>query len=166
MTTGEYTSSALAAKAFKDAFFAAAVTNHASDNGVRVSYGHPGSGTRGVDDLIAVKNVRVTADWGPMGIRHARDVILELDVEYSAFISGVDDDDKSATDRAYALLDVDDAYCRRAPAYNGDSTLGGVVRDCMLTSSESAGVTDNAFLAQGRLIVVLATFTARARITD
>jgi len=133
-------------------------TVFAADANVGVYLGHPGM----VDpdqDMVLFLDVHATQDPATLANR-SRDETVELDVMFSSFIAG-QDDDSAATARVYALVGQLEQYCRVT-----DPTLGGAVLWCFLTEHQSKGATAPESLPGGRLIYVLARFTARARISN
>lgn len=149
--------SASAAQAFKDAFVVAIVTAIA-DPTVLVTYGHPGMSK--VDDMIGVFKVTSSQTQATVSPNRSREEILTLEIVVSCFRGGGQDQEQVAGDAAYTLLKKIEFYARQT-----DTTIGGTVRDCFLTSHEAEGATDPAFLAEGRCIEITATFTAHVRIT-
>lgn len=155
------TATSTRAAEFKNAFHTAAVALWATaEPDVQVAFGHPGKFQ--ADDIVAFG--RVTSDQVPptMGTNRSREETLTQEVMFSIYRGGTGTDvEKVCSDRAYQLLDDLSEMVRVT-----DTTLGGVVRDCFLTSHESDGETDAAVLAKGRLIEIRATFTAHTRITS
>lgn len=149
---------ATAAPAFKDALFAVCQTLFAGD-GVQVSFGHPGQSQ--VNDIVAVTRVRTQQEPVTLTPRRTREETLQADVVFSVYRGGGPEMEQVCSDRAYALLAELEEYVRFT-----DTTLGGVVRHCFLVETDSDGLTDDGFLANGRLIEVTATFEAVARITS
>lgn len=149
---------ASAAPAFKDALFTVCQTLFAGD-GVQVSFGHPGQSQ--INDIVAV--TRVSSQQEPITLtpRRTREETLTAEVVFSVYRGGGPDMEQVCSDRAYALLAELEEYVRVT-----DTSLGSVVRHCFLVSTDSDGMTDEAFLANGRLIEVTATFEAVARITS
>ncbi len=131
-----------------------------ADDPVRVSFGYPGSG-RDHDDLIVFTELETGQVPGPLGTNRARDEDIDVTVEISSFRAGFAEDDLVP---AAAVTD----YLRRLEQYVRvtDTTLGGRCQRCFVTRTVSGGIADPAVLAQGRLILLEATFTARVRITN
>lgn len=148
------------AGAFKTAMVTACRTA-ITDTNVTVCYGHPGQYQP--DDIIAVGRITCTQVPGPISrTNRARDVTLTAEVHVSCFRGGPDPEtEKLAGDRAYALLSLIEEQVRVT-----DTTLGGLVWWCFCTDHDSDGITDPQMLAKGRLVEILATFTAQARITN
>lgn len=154
------TSTSTVAAAFKDSFYQVAVDMFHDDPQVLVSYGHPG--TQNNDDLICFLNVSTTQDIANLSATNrSREESLTLDIYIRSMRAGELDNDRVPTERVYELLGMLENYVRTT-----DTTLGGVVRQCFLTGSESEGLTDRSLLAKGRQIDCVARFTALARITN
>lgn len=147
-----------AAPAYKNALHAACVSLWAGQ-AVQVSFGHPGQSQ--VNDIVAV--TRVSAQQEPVTLtpRRTREEALQAEVVFSIYRGGGPEMEKVCSDRAYELLGQLEQHVRVT-----DTTLGGAVRHCFLTDHDSTGTTDEAFLANGRLIEVTATFEAVARISS
>jgi hypothetical protein len=147
---------------FKNAFFSMAQQLLAADpdtEAVYVVFGQPG--TLEPDDIIKIGRVEARQESATLGTNRAREETLTLEVTISCYRGGGPEMEQVASDRAYHLLRLLAEQVR-----TGDTTLGGVVRWCFLTSSESDGATDPDDIAQGRTIDVAATFTAAARVTN
>lgn len=146
-----------AAAAFKDAMVTAATTA-VNDPTVLVCYGHPG--IQQPDDIVSVGRVTSTQEPGPMSnTNRSRTNTLTVDLTISIFRRGGADQEQVAGDRAYSLLSAVEEYVRVT-----DTTVGGTVMWCFLTSHTSDGATDPTLLTQGRCIEITATFTAYTRI--
>ena len=146
-----------AAAAFKDAMVVAATTA-VNDSTVLVCYGHPG--TEQPDDIVSFGRVTSTQEPGPMSsTNRSRTNTLTVDLTISIYRAGGPEQEKAAGDRAYALLSAIEEYVRVT-----DTTVGGNVLWCFLTSHSSDGATDPALIAKGRCIEIAATFTAYTRI--
>jgi len=146
------------APAFKDAFYAMAKTQ--LPKSTQVSFGHPGISNQ--PDIVACLDLTSEqAEATLSAARRTREETLTLEVMVSCFRNGYGDSDKVVSDAAYALLGTLEEYVRTT-----DTTLGGVVRECFLTSHTSTGYTDPQSLAQGRTIDIRAIFTAHARISS
>lgn len=140
----------------KDALYSAAVQLWA-DTDVQVTFGHPGQYM--ADDLVALTRVSTTQEPATLGTNRGRDELIEIDVQISIARGGGPEMEKVASDRAYELLGQLERHVRVT-----DTTLGGVVRECFVLSTESTGTTNPKILAEGRLIEILATFGAKARV--
>lgn len=130
-----------------------------ADPSVQVSYGAMGSADPGSDQVVFL-DVNGNQEPATMGTGRSRDETLTLDVGFSCFRAGVDDD-REPTEGAYALLSRLEDHLRTT-----DPTVGGAVLWCFLTEHQSVGRTVTGNLGAGRLIYVLARFTARARISN
>jgi hypothetical protein len=150
-----------AAAAFKDAFVALAegIWNQTSSP-VLVSFGHPGQ--KQPDDIVGFLDVRTEQDPATFGTNRGREEVLEIDVLVSCYRGGGPAQEKVASDRAYELLGLLEA----AVHYGVGTTVGSTVRECFLIRTTSDGRTDPNEIAKGRTIEVLATFQARARISN
>lgn len=147
---------------FKDAMYAACLTLYADSGAtpVAVSYGLP-SVVPDEGDVIILNAVRSTQQFATMATNRTREEILELDVQINSRVGGGQESEQTAGARAYALLGILENYVRTT-----NSTLGGLVRWCYLTSHSSTGMTDPVNVPAGRWITVDATFTAPARISN
>lgn len=154
------TNTSTVAAAFKSAFYEVAVDMFQDDPQVLVSYGHPGLESN--DDIIAFLNLSTTQEIATLSATgRTREETLTLDVYIRSFRAGEADNDREPTERVAELLGMLENYVRTT-----DTTLGGVVRQCFLTGSESEGLTDKTLLARGRQIDCVARFTAQARISN
>lgn len=147
------------AYAFNNAFFEMAQNLFVDDTKVLISDGHPGMEKN--DDMIVLLDVRTTQDPANLGTNRSREETLELDVMVSSYRAGYANGDNEVKRRVYEMLGLLENSCRTT-----DTTLGGVVRECFLTSSRTTGSTDNDVLAAGRMVDCIATFTAHARISN
>jgi hypothetical protein len=93
--------------------------------------------------------------------RRTREETLTLEVIISCWRGGGPEQEDIVDARADELLGLLSEYCRVT-----DPTVGGSVRECMLTGYACAPATDQEVLASGRMQVLTATFTAHARITS
>lgn len=160
MTSGMSLTSALAA--YKDAFYSLCQTLWpAATTDVQVSYGHPGVSQR--PDIIALMDVSSQQVEANLGNLRSREETLTLKVVISCFRAGNADNDKVPFDAAIAFLAQLENAIR---PMSGDTTLGGVVRECGLTDVISTGYTDQQSLAHGRTIDLECTFTAKCRVTS
>lgn len=127
------------------------------DDGVLVVMGPPESGYL-PDDVVQVQGVEISQDIATMGPTRGREESLAVDVLVSCGTGGGPEVDEPLTEHAYELLGRLEFYCRVT-----DTTLGGVVRHCFLTSARSDGAGPDE-TADGRFIEITATFTAAARV--
>lgn len=124
---------------------------------VLVAPGMPG--TFQPDEIVSVTRLQVEHDFATMGTNRSREETLRVDVVFSCLFGGGGEQELPAQERAFELLGHIEQHIRM-----NDVTLGGVVRQCFLTSVETDGQTPEEYMAQGRGVDVTATFTARNRI--
>jgi len=146
--------------AFKKAFHAGIKELFAEDPDTEHAYVVFGQPTTYVpDDIVAFGRLTAGQDAATMGTNRSREETLTLDVTVSCFRGGDEEAEIATAERAYELLRRIEHHVRMT-----DTTLGGVVRECVLTSHESEGATPEDLIEEGRVTEVIATFTARARI--
>lgn len=126
---------------------------------VLTCFGQPG--TLEPEDIVSFGRLSVNQTSATISPNRTRDEMLTLDVDISCYRGGGPEMEQVASDRAYELLRMIEQQVRVT-----DTTVGGTVRWCFLTSHDSTGATDPAMLEQGRAIDITATFTALARITS
>lgn len=126
---------------------------------VHVSNGHPGPVQ--IDDIVAVMGVTSEQEPAAYGPRRPREETLTVTVMFSIYRAGGAEMEKVASDRGYELLGELEKQLRVT-----DTTVGGAVRECFLTSHQSEGSTDPQVIASGRLYEIEAVFTAKARVTS
>ena len=154
------TSSVTAAQAYKAALVDA-MTALVAGAEVLVTFGHPGVDVVNWKDVVSFADTTSAQATATMSASNrSREETLTQKVWVSCERGGEQDQERVASDAAYALLGLLERHVRVT-----DTTLGGVVRDCFLTSHTSSGETDPAFLAHGRLIEIEAEFTAHVRVT-
>lgn len=141
---------------FKRALIAAIVTA-INDPAVLVTYGHPGLEV--VDDMVGVGKVHATQAPATMSTRRPRQEVITAEVTISCFRGGGVEQEAIAGARAYQLLGLIEQSVRVT-----DTQVGGTVLWCFLTDHFSDGATDPVYIAEGRTIEIVATFTAEARI--
>ena len=149
-----------AANAFKQAFYAQAVSLFSSDPNVLVTFGHQGI----QNNVDVIRLGELTSSQVPATLSNAlrtREETLTLKVQIASYDAGESDNDLVASTRVYYLMGILENYVRTT-----DTTLGGVVRQCFLTSHVSPGMTDGGLVGGGRIIESEATFTALVRITS
>jgi hypothetical protein len=147
--------------AFKKAFYTAVKTLMADGydtEHVYVVFGQPA--TYQPEDIISFGRLSVGQAAATMSTNRSREETITLEVTVSCFLGGDEDAEIATAERAYELLRRIEHHVRMT-----DTTLGGVVRECALTSHESEGATPEELTEQGRVTEVAATFTAKARIT-
>lgn len=147
-----------AAPAFKTALVAA-IKTAINDPAVLITYGHPGQEL--ADDMVGVNKITSGQAPATMSTNRTREETLTAEVIVSCYRGGGQEAEQVAGDRAYYLLGLIENHVRAV-----DTTLGGVVRECALTSHDSEGATDPALTAEGRVIEIAAVFTAKFRITS
>lgn len=153
---------ATVALAFKEAFYTAAKTLMAGDPAtehVYVCFGQPAS--IDPDEIISFGSIGAGQETATMGTNRAREETLTLDVQISVVRGGAEEAEIEASRRCYELLRMLERQVRMT-----DTTVGGTVRECFLTSHDSPGATPEEVMHKGRMIDVLATFTAKARIRN
>jgi len=148
----------LGAPLFKAGLKAAADTVWSAE-GVLTGYGMPGFDA--YDDIIAFGAVTSDAEPATLGTRRTREETLTCEVTFYIFRGGGQEQEVVVETRFYTLLNLLAESVRVT-----DTTLGGVVRECFLTSYASDQATDQSVLSKGRLQVGVATFTAKYRITS
>lgn len=141
---------------FKQALFDIAV--EILDPDVQVCYGHPGQSM--LNDLVVFGEVGSEQVPGPHGGQRSRDETLTLTVVVSIFRPGGPEQELITATRGYDLLGQIENHVRKT-----DTTVGGTVRECFLTSHASDGSTDPQVLSAGRLTTIAAQFTAHTRIS-
>lgn len=145
--------------AVKRALVAAARALNPPAANYAVYFGYPGDTYP--DEAVAFTDTRSTQDVATMSTRRTRDETIEQDVLIVVTFQGSSDEAQEAAEaRAYALLGGIEDYCRAT-----DTTLGGSVLWCTLTSHNVEGYTPAENRASGYACQISATFTARARIT-
>ncbi|WP_434922935.1 hypothetical protein ACR9WD_05960 [Glutamicibacter sp. PAEs-4] len=149
-----------AGMAFKKALFEAIKTimaETADTEDVLVAPGTPGSFQP--DEIIAVTELEVQQDFATMGANRTREETLTVSVVFSCLFGGDETQELPAQERAFDLLGRIERHVRME-----DTTLGGVVRQCLLTGVQTDGQTPEEYLQAGRGVDVTATFTARNRV--
>lgn len=118
------------------------------------------------DNLVEFLGVRSSQEPVTLSASNrAREETLELDVQVSVFQGGAEVAEIEVARRGYAYLGAIENYVRTTNtqlAVDGSYT----VRECFLTSHQSAGATPDDGLADGRLVIIQATFTAHVRISN
>lgn len=112
------------------------------------------------NQAIAFLDIESRQEAGPLSATNrSRNEDLDLTVVISVASAG-DVDDKPVHDTAFGLLRALEQYVRKT-----NTTLDGTCLWCFLASYRTYGYTPTDQLAQGRLLEIEATFTARVRIT-
>jgi len=147
--------------AFKKAFYEAVKTFMAEDyetEHVYVVFGQPA--TYNPEDIVSFGRLSAGQAAATLSTNRSREETLTLEVTVSCFLGGDEEAEIATADRAYELLRRIERHVRMT-----DTTVGGTVRECVLTSHESEGATPEDLIEQGRVTEVVATFTAKARIS-
>lgn len=138
--------------AVKDLFAADPDTEH-----VYVVFGQPSNYQP--DDIVSFGRLGAGQEAATLSTNRSREETLTLEVTVSCFKGGGEDGEIATAERAYDLLRRIEHYVRMT-----DTTLGGIVRTCVLTAHNSEGATPEELTDEGRVTEVIATFTAHARI--
>lgn len=147
--------------AFKKAFYLAVkelMADGYDTEHVYVVFGQPA--TYQPEDIVSFGRLSVGQAAATLSTNRSREETITVEVTVSCFLGGDEDAEIATAERAYELLRRIEHHVRMT-----DTTLGGVVRECVLTSHESEGATPEELTEQGRVTEVVATFTAKARIT-
>jgi len=110
------------------------------------------------DKFVQIQTVEGDQAAATMGSNRTREEALTLDVIVWVGSGGGEEVDGPLTEEAYDTLGRLEYFTRVT-----DTTLGGVVRECMLTAHASAGAGPDE-TDQGRFIQIEATFNAKARV--
>ncbi|ASN39000.1 hypothetical protein CGQ24_08215 [Arthrobacter sp. 7749] len=138
----------------RDLMLASPETEH-----VMVCPGAPG--TFSPEDIIAFQRISVSQAPATLSSRRSREETITVEATISCFIGGDESGELPSQERAFDLLGMIERQVRVV-----DTTLGGVVRQCFLTSVETEGATPPEYQAQGRAVDVTAIFTAQNRVSD
>ncbi|ALV45828.1 hypothetical protein MB46_10385 [Arthrobacter alpinus] len=145
---------------FKKALVAATtamMADQLATQDVLVCFGLPGTFTP--EDIIAFGRISSDQETATMSSNRSREEVITLEVTISCFRGGGEESELVAAERCYELLRMIERYARMT-----DTTIGGTVRECFLTSHTSDGATPGDVASAGRVIEVTATFTARVRV--
>lgn len=113
------------------------------------------------NQAIAFLDIKSRQEPGPLSASNrSRNEDLDLTVVISVASAG-DIDDKPVHDTAFGLLRQLEYYVRKT-----NTTLDGTCMWCFLTGYQTYDYTPANKLAQGRLLEIEATFTAKIRITQ
>lgn len=148
------------ALAFKKAFYEAVkalMADGYDTEHVYVVFGQPA--TYVPDDIVSFGRLSSGQSAATLSTNRSREETLTAEVTVSCFLGGDEEAEIATAERAYELLRRIEHHVRMT-----DTTLGGIVRQCFLTSHESEGATPEDLIEQGRVTEVVATFTAHARI--
>lgn len=148
-----------AAPLVKGALFDGLATLHAADSLVQVIYGPRGTVTR--PDLIAVLDVRTAVDIATVSPGRARDEHHDVTIVFSCSRPGADQ--RTVTERAYALVAVLDAWLIASPnetlAVTGAQQTWARITELTLAEPDSPEA-----LAKGRQASITTTVRVRTRI--
>lgn len=147
--------------AFKKAFYTAVkelMAGGYDTEHVYVVYGQPATYTP--EDIVSFGRLSSGQQAATLSTNRSREETITVEVTVSCFLGGDEDAEIATAERAYDLLRRIEHYVRMT-----DTTVGGTVRQCFLTSHESEGATPEDLIEQGRVTEVIATFTAHARIS-
>jgi len=148
--------------AYKDALYSLCQTLWpVASSTVLVSYGNPGMNQP--PDIVAIMDVTSDQVIATLGNLRQREETLTCKIIVSCFRAGNADNDKVPFDAAVALLAMIENSVRPT---TGDTTLGGTVRECFMTTVVSTAAADPQLLAMGRTVELEATFTAHVRVTS
>lgn len=127
---------------------------------VQVSWGHPGN--QYASELLAVMDIVAEQEPATLSPRRGRDEVLALGVVAVVTLQGSDDAaQEAAENRAVEMIAAIEEYVRIT-----DTTVDGSVQWCALTRLDIEGFTPDEERALGWRSQVIATFTAKARITS
>jgi len=146
---------------FKNAFEAnirLAIASADPNGNVLLDWGYPEP--EYADDFILLMKLDGSQAIATLGTVRSREETMMLDVHFCSWRS----DQRQADAAAWSWLQLVARWVRGGLAY-GDTTLGGVVRQCFLTSYSAQGFTYTPDRSKGRGCEIIATFTANARVT-
>jgi hypothetical protein len=113
-------------------------------------------------ELVSLGTVEIGQVPATLGSNRGREETLTCDVHFRVFTGGGDDQQPAADARVGTLLTM-----LEQQVHYTDTSLGGAVRECFLTSARlDSGVDDLGNNTRGRVAVINATFTAKARILN
>lgn len=147
--------------AFKGALFDALTTRWSTTQpDVHLSYGP--TGTFDPDDVVELLDVDDLEDEGPSGSPRRRDHLLELTGVATVFRGGGEEVARLAAERAFELVYDAHLYLQDPGVINTiQGNLGGAVLWARVTRTSLHE--DDESLADGRLVAVEFTVSARAR---
>lgn len=127
----------------------------ADPNGrVLVDWGYPTQ--KAPPDMILIMRATSPQTYATMGTNRSREETITLEVHFLSWRS----DQRQADTAAWQWAAIVEDYCRMTDPY-----LGGTVRECLVTNYDSDGYTKPGDNAAGRGCEIIATFTARNRIS-
>lgn len=121
---------------------------------VLVDFGYPEP--HRADDMILLIELDVDQQAATLGTNRTREEVINLQVHFCSRRS----DQAQANEAAFDLLKLVERHCRM-----DDPTLGGVMREVVLTGISSRGYTLEGDLSKGRLCEAIATFTGKQRVS-
>jgi hypothetical protein len=155
-----------AAWAFKYAFYQEALALQEAGElaaGTYICLGDPSS--YDMPNLIQFGAVRTTqAPANMSAANRPREETLELSITIEAFQGGMDDAEIAVQNTAYGILQALEKQTHYIQGGTDGSILGGVVRQCFLTTVEEDTAQVQQDQSQGRLAQLVATFEGKARI--
>jgi len=93
--------------------------------------------------------------------QRTRDELIQLEVTIYCYVPGGEESEDLADEGAYSMLNKLEEYCRVT-----DTSFGNTVQYCYLTAHVAGQATDDTVISRGRMCVIVATFSAKARITS
>lgn len=124
-----------------------------------VSSGDPSQDV--IYELVQIGTVAIAQTPATLSNNRGREEVITADVMISVFTGGSDDQQQRVDLRAAELLTL-----LEQQVHYTDTTLDGAVRECFLTSASlDSGPGAMGNNTTGRLAVINAVFTAKARVT-
>ncbi|MHC9046808.1 hypothetical protein ACYX8G_19660 [Microbacterium saperdae] len=120
------------------------------------------NGVLTVPDQVMFGDLDARQDVGPLSASNrSRDEVITLTVEFTVFRPGEVDAAKDAEQYLYDRMGELEHYVRKT-----NTTIGGVVRECFLTSHRTASIAYTLGRDAGYLVAAAAEFQAKIRITQ
>lgn len=151
------TSDSSAAPDLAEGLLAVAESLWGSDSSVLVTDGMPAFDPW--NDVVCVASSSVNSEPAGASPRRPRDEFIAQEIILYCYRAGGREQQAVVRRRAYDMLGELEDYVRLT-----DPTVGGAVLQCFLTDHTGDSATDQSILANGRMFVLSATFTARNRI--
>lgn len=124
-----------------------------------VSWGHPGK--THPRRMVMLMDLASAQDMATLGTNRSRNETLTLRILFVVVLNGSGwQAQRDADLAAMAMLGQLEQFCRVT-----DTTVGGTVRECFLTSYDLAGFTPAEEVSAGWRSYLEAVFTAQARVT-
>lgn len=120
---------------------------------VLVDFGYP---PNHAPDMVLILELDAEQRSATLGTNRTREEVIDLQVHFCSWRSSQD----QANAAAYALLKLVERYCRMT-----DPTLGGVMREVVVTKISSRGYTLDQDQRRGRGCEAIATFTGKQRVS-